>query len=184
MTTALLVIDVQQGLFEPSPRPGDADLIVQRINAVAAAARGAGAPVIFVHHEDRALVCDTPAWALAEGLHEEAGDHHIRKSASDAFLRTGLSALLDTHAATHLAICGYASEFCVDSTVRRAAALGYDVTLIADAHTTHDKPHADAGLIRAHHNATLSNIGSYGVRMQAVPADRLAFRTARRNHAA
>jgi nicotinamidase-related amidase len=179
MTSALLVIDVQQGLFAPLPRPRDADRIIARINTVCDAARAAGAPVVFVHHEDRSLAVDTPAWALAEGLHADANDHHLRKSASDAFLRTRLSALLDAHAVPHLVVCGYATEFCVDSTVRRAAALGYDVTLAADAHTTHDKAHADAGLIRAHHNATLSGLESYGVRIEAVPAAQLAFRTKR-----
>ncbi|WP_427184032.1 cysteine hydrolase family protein [Bordetella bronchialis] len=177
MASALLIIDVQQGLFAPSPRPADAAAVIARINALAARARVAGVPVVFVQHEGKSLAPDTPAWALAEGLHAEAADHRIRKSASDAFLRTGLSALLDAHAATHLAVCGYASEFCVDSTVRRAAALGYDVTLAADAHTTHDQPHADAALIRAHHNATLSSLGSYGVRIEALPAEQIVFRT-------
>jgi hypothetical protein len=49
------------------------------------------------------------------------------------------------------------------------------VTIAADAHTTHDKPHADATLIRKHHNATLSNIGSFGPRISAIPVASLDF---------
>ncbi|MNL42777.1 Isochorismatase family protein [compost metagenome] len=67
-------------------------------------------------------------------------------------------------------VCGYATEFCVDTTVRRAAGLGMPVTLAADAHTTHDKPHASGARIRAHHNATLPAISSFGVKIAAVPA--------------
>jgi len=58
----------------------------------------------------------------------------------------------------------------VDTTVRRAAGLGLAVTLAADAHTTHDKPHADGVQIRAHHNATLPAISSFGVKIAAVAA--------------
>lgn len=176
MPTALLIIDVQQGLFAPSPRPDDADRIVTRINQLSAAARLAGAQVIFVQHEDSTLVPDTPAWALADGLHIDPRDRHIRKAASDAFQGTALSALLDTLGVNGLVVCGYASEFCVDSTVRRAAALGYEVTVAADGHTTHDKPHASAAQIRHHHNTTLSNIGSYGVAIEAQPCADIAFR--------
>jgi nicotinamidase-related amidase len=61
----------------------------------------------------------------------------------------------------------------VDTTVRRAAGLGYSVELVSDAHTTHDKSHASAEQIRAHHNATLQNISSFGVKIAAVMADEL-----------
>jgi S-ribosylhomocysteine lyase LuxS involved in autoinducer biosynthesis len=34
--------------------------------------------------------------------------------------------------------------------------LGYTVQLVSDAHTTHDKEHLSAEIIRNHHNITLS----------------------------
>jgi nicotinamidase-related amidase len=61
----------------------------------------------------------------------------------------------------------------VDTTVRRSAALGFEVTLVADAHTTHDRPHATAAAIRAHENATLPDITSFGPRIRAVTIDQL-----------
>jgi nicotinamidase-related amidase len=63
----------------------------------------------------------------------------------------------------------------VDTTVRRAAALGYSVTLASDAHTTHDKPHASAAAIRAHENATLPQITSFGQAIVALASERIAF---------
>ena len=92
----------------------------------------------------------------------------MRKTTPDSFLRTDLEARLRERGITRLLIGGYASEFCVDTTVRRAAALGFEVVLLADAHTTHDKPHASAAQIRAHENATLPNITSFGPRISAI----------------
>jgi len=49
------------------------------------------------------------------------------------------------------------------------------VVLAADAHTSHDKPHATGAQIRAHHNATLSDITSFGVPIRAVASSDIAF---------
>ena len=50
-TTALIVIDVQNALFNPAPRPFEADAVIERINRLTAAARAAGVPVVWVQHE-------------------------------------------------------------------------------------------------------------------------------------
>ena len=109
-------------------------------------------------------------WQLARRLAPAAGDLYVRKTTPDSFLRTDLQERLDALGVRHVVICGYASEFCIDTTTRRAAALGYAVTLAADAHTTHDKAHAPAGTIRAHENATLPDIVSFGPRIEARPS--------------
>jgi hypothetical protein len=49
------------------------------------------------------------------------------------------------------------------------------VTLVADGHTTHDKAHASAAQIRAHENATLPGIGSFGPVIRALPAAEIRF---------
>ena len=174
MNLALIVIDVQRGLFEPAP--ADADAVVERINALSAKARQAGAPVILVQHE-RAddLVPESEGWALHPALAVEQGDHRIRKSTPDSFLRTGLDEVLSFCGVEGVVLCGYATEFCVDTTTRSAAAHGYHVVLATDAHTTHDKAHATADQIRTHHNATLPAIRSFGVSIRALPADGIAF---------
>ncbi|HSW05951.1 cysteine hydrolase family protein [Aquabacterium sp.] len=177
MTTALLVIDVQAALFEGERRPGDASAVIARINSLAERARSAQVPVIYVQHEreDTPLAEGSPGWALARELQPATLDVRLRKTTPDAFLHTRLEPLLQEHDIQHLVICGYASEFCVDTTTRRAAALGYTVTLAADAHTTHDKPHASAEQIRAHENATLPNLTSFGPVIRAMPADAIGF---------
>ena len=93
----------------------------------------------------------------------------------DSFLRTNLEDILNSKGINDLIICGYASEFCVDTTVRRAAALGFAVSLVSDAHTTHDKDHASAVKIREHHNCTLPNISSFGPKISAIPSNTINF---------
>ena len=172
--TALLVIDVQRALFDPPPF--EADAVIVRINALAARARAAGVPVIFVQHDDEAeLVAGTAGWELAPHLAADAADLCVRKRTCDSFHGTNLHALLAERDVRHLLVCGYASEFCVDTTVRSAAAKGYAVTLAADAHTTHDKPHGTAQWIRTHHTETLCNVDSFGVPIDAAPAAQIAF---------
>lgn len=177
MTTALLIIDVQQGLFDEQPRPFEADAVITRINIASAKARAAKVPVIHIQHERASgrLAHGSASWQLAGGLDTAPADHFVRKTTPDSFLRTQLADLLTTLNASHLVICGYASEFCVDTTTRRAAALGFSVTLLADAHTTHDKDHASGEQIRAHHNATLPCLTSFGPAIVTITVDELTF---------
>jgi nicotinamidase-related amidase len=177
IASAVLVIDVQHGLFQTTPAPAQADDTIELINALTTRARQAAVPVIFILHEQAAdgLIPETPAWQLDARLQVQANDHKVRKTTCDSFLRTNLEPLLQSMQIKRLVICGYATEFCVDSTIRRAAGLGYDVTIAADAHTTHDKPHASGAQIRAHHNASLSAISSFGVRIAAVESAAIPF---------
>ena len=173
--TALIVIDVQVALFDPPPF--ESEEVIARINGLASRARAAGVPVIWVQHETAQgdLVADTPGWQLEHDLFTRDGDLFVRKRTPDSFLRTDLQELLAARDVRHLTICGYSSEFCIDTTTRSAAAKGYAVTLAADAHTSDDKPHATGEQIRTHENETLRNISSFGVVIDAVPAAEIAF---------
>jgi nicotinamidase-related amidase len=168
---AVLVIDMQRALFDAAPRPHEADVVIEKINALMARARAAGAPVVIVQHEDQgALAHGSQGWSLVRSLIVQPGDALVRKTTPDSFLNTPLADVLARHGATKVVVAGYASEFCVDTTVRRAAALGFGVVIAADAHTTHDKPHASGAQIRTHHNATLCDITSFGPKIAAVPS--------------
>jgi nicotinamidase-related amidase len=50
---AVLIIDVQVGLFRTKPPPFEAAEVISRINSVTAKARAARALVIFVQHDFR-----------------------------------------------------------------------------------------------------------------------------------
>jgi nicotinamidase-related amidase len=51
MKSAVLIIDVQCGLFDENPRPYEADEIIERINNLTNQARSSEIPVIFIQHE-------------------------------------------------------------------------------------------------------------------------------------
>ncbi len=175
MNTALLVIDVQQGLCEGEHAAFESQQVIARISKVSEKARAAGAIVIFIQHESKSgyLEFGTDAWQLAHGLHVEPTDLRIRKTTPDSFHRTELEDTLKRHAVASLVICGMHTEFCVDTTTRRALALGYPVILVEDAHTTEGNEHLSAVQVIRHHNDTLTNISSFGPRVRAVSAENL-----------
>ena len=151
--TALLVIDMQLGCFAGEPPRHDAEATITHINALARAIRTNGT-VIFIQHTDAAegLARGSEAWQLLDSLGRSPHDRVVEKTACDAFLETGLDALLRQKGITHLVITGCATDFCVDTTVRSATAHGYTVSVASDAHTTRDRPHLAAPKIVEHHN--------------------------------
>ena len=159
--TAVLVIDVQAGLFGANPAPFEAEAVIARINEVTAKARLAGAPVIFIQHDggtnDQDLAPFTDGWKLHPALQVRPGDVTLRKTTCDAFYRTSLEAELRSRRITTLLLMGFATDFCVDSTLRSAASKEFSIVVVADAHTTADNPVLEANLVRQHHNWAWAN---------------------------
>ncbi len=156
---ALLVIDMQVGLFEGEPPRHDAEGIVQRINEIAREVRATGGIVIFIQHEDDgALRRGSKGWEILPTLERIETDLSMRKQACDSFYETGLADLLAKHGVLEIIIVGCATDFCVDTTIRAAASRDYYVVVVADGHTTKDRPHLDAQSIIGHHNWMWQNI--------------------------
>jgi nicotinamidase-related amidase len=149
MTTALLIIDVQQAMCTGDYAAFDIDRVIDRINVIAAGARSAGLPVVLVQHQEDEgpLQSGTEGWQLAARLHTQPDDLRVHKATPDSFHRTELHPLLQSQDVQRLVVCGLQTEYCVDTTVRRALALGYEVLLVADAHSTRAVGRADR---RAH----------------------------------
>jgi nicotinamidase-related amidase/uncharacterized protein YggL (DUF469 family) len=181
MRSAVLVIDVQQGLCEGPGAASNCEAVIGRINRVTRKGREAGVPVIFIQHESNAgyLERGTPAWRLATGLSVQPGDITIPKTTPDSFLRTTLEAMLRAHDVEHVIVCGMHTEFCVDTTVRRALALGYPVTLVDDAHTSAGNHVLTPEQVIQHHNVTLTEVTSFGPRVTTVSTQALAIDPAR-----
>lgn len=175
MTTALLIIDVQEALCTGRHAMFEAARVIDRINLVARRARAVGAPVIMVQHEQDAgpLAHAGHGWQLAAGLETDESDRLVRKKSADAFHHTELHSLLQSLAVRGLIVCGMQTDFCVDTTTRRALALGYPVVLVADGHTTTDNAVLGAAQIIAHHTVTLTHLTSFGPLVEALPADQV-----------
>ncbi len=156
---ALLIIDMQVGLFEGDPPRHDADGVIRRINEIAAVVRAIGGIVIFIQHEDDGVLArGTQGWAILPVLERRDTDLLVGKQACDSFYETELADLLEQHDARQLIITGCATEFCVDTTIRAAASKNYKVVVVKDAHTTRDRPHLDAKSIITHHNWMWENL--------------------------
>jgi nicotinamidase-related amidase len=177
VSRAVLVIDVQRHLCEGACETFESARIIDRINQVTSRARSAGALVVIIQHESRSgpLTYGNQGWQLAPALRTAATDTLLRKTAADSFHLTELDALLKRHAVTEVVICGMQTDFCVDTTTRRALALGYSVVLVSDGHTTLNNKHLSAAQIIEHHNETLSKISSFGPVVRLECAQEVGF---------
>ena len=160
----LLVIDMQNAwLDNPASPKFDAAAVIGRINRAASCIRSRGGQVIFLRHANDEAVAGSPAWNTIAALAVQANDINVDKRACDPFADTVLAEQLAAVPPGTLYICGFATEFCVDSAARAAASRGFNVVVLSDAHTTSNRPHLPAESIIAHHNWVWANM--------AVPAD-------------
>jgi nicotinamidase-related amidase len=150
----LLIVDLQQGLLDGDAKRDLAGLI-ERVDRLARRVRAGGGRVVFVQHDGGpgdAFEPSTPGWELLDGLSVAPGDLRVRKTRNDAFFGTTLQSDLRRAGVDRVLVAGWATDFCVDATVRSAVALGFRVIAVADGHTLSDRPHASAeGVIEHHH---------------------------------
>ena len=161
--TALVVVDVQNDFADPagslSVRDGEA--IVPRVNDEVAAARDAGAFVVYTQdwhppstphfakdggiwpdhcvagtwgaqlHPD--LLVDGPR--VRKGANGEDGysGFTMRDPVTGDTVSTELDRLLRGRAVARVVVCGLATDYCVKATGLDAARLGYETELLVDA---------------------------------------------------
>jgi len=179
LKSALVIIDVQVGLVRLVP-PELEDRVLSNIAGLLRGSRSSGIPVLFVQHDGpkgHPLEADTPAWGIHPSILPMKEERVIRKKASDSFFETRLAGELHLDEISHLIIVGGMTEYCVDTTCRRAVTLGYDVTLVADAHLTRDTPILTAAQIIAHHNLLLDGFAAGVHSIQVIPAAEISLRS-------
>lgn len=139
MKRALIVIDVQREYVDGNLPIGFPPLDVSLPNIAAAidAARAAAVPVVLVQHVDAA---DSPVFAsgsrgaeLHDTVASAAHDLLLTKQDVSCFAGTGLQAWLEERGVDTLAVAGFMTQHCDESTSRDAADLGMAVELLADA---------------------------------------------------
>lgn len=177
MTTALLIIDVQQALCAGEDECFEIVRVIERINGLSARARKVGIPVVLIQHEEEGgpLAYDADGWQLAKGLDVSPKDKRVRKTTPDSFYQTDLQKLLPVQDFERLVICGLQTDYCVNATVRQALKLGYDVVLAADAHSTVDNGNLAAEEIIAEHNKDLAHLTGSVARIDVTPAAAITF---------
>jgi nicotinamidase-related amidase len=119
---AMLVVDMQVGLLNGEPKH-DLPGVIERINRLAAKVREQSGTVIFVQHCGRKgddFEPQTPGWAFLPELRRDPNDVVVRKDLNDPFAGTDLQARLKEIAPDRVLITGWATDLCVDATVRSA----------------------------------------------------------------
>ena len=162
--TALVVVDVQNDFVDPAGglavRGGDA--VIPLLNAEIAAARAAGAVVVYTQdwHPERTphfsrdggawpVHCVGGTWGaeLHAGLIADAGPRvrkgtagedgysgfTMRDPATGATAATELAGLLRANGVRRVVVGGLATDYCVRATVLDALALGYETHALVDA---------------------------------------------------
>jgi nicotinamidase-related amidase len=131
--SALIVIDVQVNVVKDAYKR---DEKVANMASAVAKARAASIPVIWVRHSAEDLPLHSDGWQIVPELVPSAGEEIIEKTFRNTFLETNFEEVLSTKKISHLYICGAETNNCVRHTSMGALDLGYDITLIEDAHTT------------------------------------------------
>ena len=137
---ALLVIDLQKGLFEKSTPIYKAKQVLENINTLLDRARQAGVSVFFIQHSDnRVLVRGSDAWQLHPEIQPLAEEVVIHKLHGNAFEETNLREELDKRNVSVLVITGLVTHGCVKATCLGEIEEGYKVVLVSDGHSSYSK---------------------------------------------
>ncbi|BFH63229.1 cysteine hydrolase family protein [Paenibacillus azoreducens] len=136
---ALLVIDVQAGMFPESDPVYEGEVLLERLRTLLHNARSCGVPVIYVQHNEgpgEPLETGTSAWGIHPSIAPAPEDAVIQKFVPDSFHETNLQEVLAGKGIEKLVIAGIQTDVCVQTTSRRANQLGYEITVAEDAHST------------------------------------------------
>ena len=155
-TKALLVIDVQKDVVANALKTPE---VVANINSLISNARISSVPVIWVQHSDNYLVKDSTGWEIVDELKPLPNEIRIYKTHSSSFVETDLQAQLDSFGTKALIITGAQTNYCVNATSNAGVELGYQVTLVSDAHTTEDSDTAKASELIEGKNISFAQIG-------------------------
>lgn len=149
--TAILVMDYQNDIVALLPEERQKSQL-QRAARVLDAARQAGLPVIYVKNrfrdgypevsshnkvfsgvKQRGLLREsTPGVDISVEVAPELGEVIVTKCRSSAFHATELETILQVKGINKLVLFGIRTSGCVLSTVRQAADMDYDITVISD----------------------------------------------------
>ena len=185
--TALVVVDMQNGFCDPNGRMAKGKLPYEQQNRIIPVVRElvglcheTGVQVMYslqrhypndvtrgrrkipTHLQKLGVnVCTKGTWdaELVDQLKDLVGpsDDVFEKHRSSCFYNSTLESKLKVQGITTLIVCGVATNYCVESTIRDAYARDYDIILIEDA---------AASLWEDLHRATLKNVElMYGVVM-------------------
>ncbi|HHT7190835.1 TPA: cysteine hydrolase family protein [Bacillus cereus] len=155
MKKALIVIDVQAGMYTAGMPVHNGENFLQILKELIYECRSNEIPVIYVQHngpKDHPLEKGTDGWEIHAAIAPNTEDRIVEKTTPDSFHKTNLNEVLQEKGIEHVIISGMQTQYCVDTTIRRAFSEGYKVTVVSDAHSTFNTEVLRAEDIVKHHN--------------------------------
>jgi nicotinamidase-related amidase len=123
--TALLVVDVQNGVVAGAPRR---DAVVANVGSLVEKAREEQVPVVWVQHSDEGLAKGSDEWRIVPELAPDDAEPLVEKSYGDSFEDTNLESVLSDLAVGRLVVVGAQTDACIrsvrspEATTRRSSA--------------------------------------------------------------
>jgi nicotinamidase-related amidase len=157
----MIVVDMQVGMLDGGAPKHDLPGLIDRINALTAMVRGDGGRVIWIRHcgdTQDGFGRHERGWEFLPELVRKQDDLVVEKTLNDPFIATPLENVLADMSPRRVIVTGWATDFCVDATVRSAVSHGHHVVAVSDGHTLSDRSHLPASAIIAHHNWVWSNL--------------------------
>ena len=170
---ALIIIDVQNIFFKDANSPlHKGDEVVENINKLIKNARQSNISIIFVRHEADYMKNGSFEWEIYTEIDARKTDFYVEKKTPDSFYETDLQKLLEREKIDEIFLCGFQTDFCIDTTCRSAFGKKIKAFLIEDAHSTFDTEFIKAEDIIKHHNRIICNWFA-----ELVPADKVKFQS-------
>ncbi|WP_426448783.1 hydrolase [Siccibacter colletis] len=153
-TTALVVIDLQEGILPFAGGPHSADDVVSRTAQLADKFRAHAAPVVLVRvgwstdfGDALRQPVDAPMgghalpdnwWTYPPALGKRDSDIEVTKRQWGAFYGTDLELQLRRRGIDTIVLCGISTNIGVESTARNAWELGFNLIVVEDACSASD----------------------------------------------
>jgi len=140
--TALIIIDVQDGLDDPVLGKRSNPDAENNIARLLADWRTNKRPIFHVQHmsvnENSPLRPDKPGNAIKRIVAPQGDEPVIQKNVNNAFVGTDLETRLRREDIQSVVVVGLTAEHCVSTTARMASDLGFKTIVIADATASHE----------------------------------------------
>ena len=139
--TALIIIDVQEGLDHPKLGKRNNPDAEQNMARLLAEWRKNKRPIFHIQHmstePESTLRPELPGNAIKTIVAPQDDEPVIQKTVNNAFVGTNLEERLRDAHIQSLVIIGLTTNHCVSTTVRMAGDLGFDTMIVRDATAAH-----------------------------------------------
>ena len=138
MKKALVVVDMQQELTR-NPKLYNSQKLIDTVNDAIQKFRQNSSPVIFIQHNNKKLVANTPGWEIDNQLDRLPTDTIIQKKHGNAFQETELKTLLEENQIDELVFCGISSHGCVKHSCLGSLDNNFKTLLLQNGHSCWNK---------------------------------------------